>query len=118
MSHYCYGCMKPLAEGELCACGYDGKQNHSHQLPTGTELDQRYVIGRVLGQGGFGITYIGRDLFLEKTVAIKEFYPHTLVTRDARTSLTVSCADDRPYEPSGHAFPLVLASFSLRSRSA
>ena len=99
MSQYCYGCMKPLAEGASCDCGYEaGKQNYSHQLPVGTVLNQRYLIGRVLGQGGFGITYIGLDQLLETTVAIKEFYPHTLVARNVRQSLAVACADDNAQE--------------------
>ena len=99
MSRYCYGCMKPLAEGASCDCGYQaGKQNDSHQLPVGTVLQQRYLIGRVLGQGGFGITYIGLDQLLETTVAIKEFYPHTLVARNVRQSLAVACADDNAQE--------------------
>ncbi len=38
-----------------------------------------------MGQGGFGITYIGWDLNLEQTIAIKEFFPGECVMRDART---------------------------------
>lgn len=45
-------------------------------LPDGTELHGgKYTIVRVLGQGGFGITYEGYDEILHRTVAIKELFP-------------------------------------------
>lgn len=50
----------------------------------------RYLIGRVLGEGGFGITYIGCDLRLELKVAIKEYYPVDRATRNASASLEVT----------------------------
>jgi len=46
-----------------------------YQLKPGTVLQNRYLIGSVLGEGGFGITYIGLDKVLAKRVAVKEFYP-------------------------------------------
>ena len=77
----CYGCMRKLdSPGGVCAhCGYDntadpaGQPNHA--LPCGTILNGRYVVGKVLGQGGFGITYIGYNLSLEMPVCIKEYFP-------------------------------------------
>lgn len=45
-------------------------------LPTGTRLAGGvYTVGKVLGQGGFGITYLGSDTSLGRPVAIKEFFP-------------------------------------------
>lgn len=44
-------------------------------LPAGTPLADRYVTGRVIGSGGFGITYLAYDTVNEKKVAIKEYYP-------------------------------------------
>jgi len=49
-------------------------------LPAQTRLHW-YVIERVLGQGGFGITYIARDTNLDQRVAIKEYLPVELATR-------------------------------------
>ena len=40
-----------------------------------------YVIERVLGQGGFGITYLARDTNLDQMVAIKEYLPGDVATR-------------------------------------
>ena len=45
-------------------------------LPVGTRLQGGlYSVGKVLGQGGFGITYLGSDVGLKRAVAIKEFFP-------------------------------------------
>ena len=79
----CYGCMEPL-EGSVCPrCGWHaGSDNQPHQLGVGTLLRDQYVIGRALGQGGFGITYLGWDRYLDMKVAVKEFYPSALVARD------------------------------------
>jgi serine/threonine protein kinase len=41
----------------------------------GTKLKGRYSVGKVLGQGGFGITYMGGDITLSRPVAIKELFP-------------------------------------------
>jgi len=46
-----------------------------NHLPRHFILQGRYSVGRVLGQGGFGVTYMGRDLRLDRPVAIKEFLP-------------------------------------------
>lgn len=79
----CYGCMKMKTQSPVCEhCGYlDTAQNQRHQLPVGTVLQEQYVVGRVLGQGGFGITYLGWDKQLQTTVAIKEFFPSGIVYR-------------------------------------
>ena len=92
MAEYCPSCMAENTDGaEKCSvCGGDMRlQNRQHQLPVMTILEGRYLIGKVLGEGGFGITYIGFDLRLEERVAIKEFYPAGSVTRYAKHSTEV-----------------------------
>ena len=73
-----------LTDQPVCpVCGgAEGQANAPHQLQPGTVLRGQYVIGRALGQGGYGITYLGWDRELERTVAIKEFFPNSMVTRD------------------------------------
>ncbi|MCH5348332.1 MAG: serine/threonine protein kinase [Oscillospiraceae bacterium] len=58
-----------------------GNENETDALDAGSILDDRYVISKVIGSGGFGITYLAYDTVLEKSVAVKEFYPKGLVVR-------------------------------------
>jgi len=96
----CKSCFETLT-GDLCPrCGYPHKNAAQfHQLPVGTILAERYQIGRVLGQGGFGITYLGWDMMASAKVAIKEFYPSSIVNRDTSRDSFVRCntADMEPY---------------------
>src|SRR3954453_10483299 len=57
------------------ALGNDPTAAYPHALPSGTQLQRgAYSVGRVLGQGGFGITYQGGDIRANRTVAIKELF--------------------------------------------
>ena len=60
---------------------------NNQSLKSGTFLRHNtYRIERILGQGGFGITYLAFDLNLERLVAIKEFFPKDYCERDESTS--------------------------------
>ena len=66
-AEFCPYCMSRVAPGQNCpTCGLtQGAYTPApHHLPLGTVLGGRYLVGRVLGEGGFGITYIGGDLGL------------------------------------------------------
>ena len=93
MNHkFCPRCMGPVEEGQSCrACGLLGAdyKPSPHHLPPGTVLKERYLVGGVLGEGGFGVTYVGRDLQLELKVAIKEYFPTDKAGRMAGASLDV-----------------------------
>ena len=82
----CMGCMKKLdTEMNICpSCGFNENQKivSPHYLPYRTNLNNRYLVGKVLGEGGFGITYLGWDCNLHMKVALKEYYPHGMVRRD------------------------------------
>ena len=89
----CMGCMKELEQPGVCPyCGYQANTTmaEGHYLRPYTILNGKYLVGRVLGEGGFGITYIGYDLNLEMPVAIKEFYPNGYVTRESGVTSMVS----------------------------
>ena len=82
----CYNCFKekPEGEGPCPYCGFDLEENaakYPAALRAGTVLKGRYVIGRVLGQGGFGITYLAWDQSLEAKVAVKEYMPGEMAVR-------------------------------------
>ena len=77
-----------VTDGYPCPkCGFDPRRvtGMEYALPLGTILMGKYLTGRVLGQGGFGITYIGWDLAMERKVAIKEYYPSGQVSRNPGT---------------------------------
>ena len=87
---FCPNCMAKTApvNGKCPVCGSDVNiQNAPHQLPVNCILNGRYLVGKVLGAGGFGITYIGYDLKLDSKVAIKEYYPSGAANRSV--SMTV-----------------------------
>jgi len=86
--------MKPLGEGETCSCGFN-PQNYmveSYHLTPGTILKDRYFIGSVLGEGGFGITYIGMDTVLERKIAVKEFFLSGYANRTNTVSMEIVTA--------------------------
>ncbi len=56
-------------------------QEPPYALPYETILHGKYLIGRVLGFGGFGITYQGMNIETNAFVAIKEYYPNGMLTR-------------------------------------
>lgn len=89
----CPNCMQALQNGEdTCPyCGFDvnGYEERGNCLKPFTVLENKYMLGRVLGVGGFGITYIGWDLNLQTYIAIKEYFPESLAGRDVNENQTV-----------------------------
>ena len=55
-------------------------QDHAYALPVGYMLEE-YRIERMLGSGGFGITYLAHDTHLDKRVAVKEYLPNDFAVR-------------------------------------
>ena len=83
---YCPHCMHP-SEGSFCPqCGGPLEWKPAPgQLSAGAMLNggglHRYVTGKALGQGGFGITYIAVDPDTRQRVAVKECFPAKCVRR-------------------------------------
>ena len=93
--NYCISCMLEIDQ-DATNCPFCGKKQNveipPHHLMPGTILKGRFLVGTALGEGGFGITYIGRDLQLDMRVAIKEFYPNGYVNRNNTVAPVVSIA--------------------------
>lgn len=92
---YCLFCMNPIEENDV-ECPFCGKklgvELPSHHLKPGTVLNKKICVGAALGEGGFGITYIGRDLNLDIKVAVKEYYPNGYVNRSNTISPDLTCS--------------------------
>ena len=91
--YICANCITQLnTDAPICPhCGY--RKNDPGLKPwflkPGTVLQGRYLVGRSLGAGGYGITYLGYDFRLQRRAAIKEYYPSNLVKRRIRDQVVV-----------------------------
>ena len=90
VENLCINCMREMkSQTGVCEhCGFDERKYDfpQHHMRPFTILAGKYLIGKAIGEGGFGITYIGMDLELEARVAIKEYYPQGAAARDNRTN--------------------------------
>ena len=99
----CLNCMELYEkEYEVCPfCGYihGAKAIKDSHLQPGTLINERYVVGTAIGQGGFGITYKGWDKNLKQKVAIKEYYPTAFAYRTVEnTEVTaISSATEKSF---------------------
>ncbi|HIY01066.1 MAG TPA: protein kinase [Candidatus Blautia faecipullorum] len=96
----CMGCMREISENDsVCPyCGYavGTGVSEAYYLEPRTVLSNKYMVGKVLGYGGFGVTYIGYDLVMEQAVAVKEYFPSDFATRGfGSRKLTVYPGDAR-----------------------
>ena len=101
----CMGCMSDKGDNKICPlCGWNENlvsENPVH-LRAGTLLYDKYMVGKVLGNGGFGITYLGWDKVLSRKVAIKEYLPQQFSTRYAgENNVTIFTSDNELQYNSG-----------------
>lgn len=93
----CENCFARTDREPCPECGFDGsaQMGDPMMLKPGSILAGRYAIGRVIGKGGFGVTYLAYDLKLECKVAVKEYYPYGLAARvPGSTQVSVSDAGE------------------------
>ncbi len=84
ISRICPQCFHTLERNGVCLfCKKNvaSMANEGSALPIRTLLNKRYFIGKVLGAGGFGITYKAYDMNTAETVAVKEFFPRGYACR-------------------------------------
>lgn len=96
----CMRCMQQKGKHVVCPfCGYDEDQHEEFifSLQPRTVLHRRYLVGQLLAQGGFGITYVGFDANLHRKVAIKEYFPSVLSHRNMKTSTVVPSQGGRQH---------------------
>ncbi|MCD8118338.1 MAG: FHA domain-containing serine/threonine-protein kinase [Lachnospiraceae bacterium] len=89
----CTNCLQETVENGVCtSCGKRIEERPPRQmnaLPDGYVLHNQYVLGRIIGKGGFGITYLARDIWQGRRVIVKELYPHNDVQRNAAGTVVV-----------------------------
>ena len=97
----CLNCGKdglPL-KAEVCPqCGVYLPSLLRDVLPAGTTLAGKYQITYALGRGGFGITYQAIHSFLEQMVAVKEFFPQTVVRQGTTAEIVVPTTEREAYD--------------------
>ena len=104
----CYNCMKEKEQvGGYCPhCGF---KNEDYKYPSNylrplTPLNGKYLLGRALGAGGFGITYVALDLHLQVVVAIKELYLKKISIREESKTISVNSKDKTLFEDNKKRF--------------
>lgn len=72
----CEHCFAETGREPCTVCGYSkaGYKCNSETLLPGNILKGRYAVGRVIGKGSYGITYLAYDMVLESRIAVKEYY--------------------------------------------
>jgi len=97
----CVGCMENDSGLPACpTCGrpFDLPPRSPLQLKPRTVLRDQYLIGRALGDGGFGITYLSWDLGLETRLAIKEYMPNGVAGRSGGETKVVPFTEQTKQE--------------------
>lgn len=104
----CINCMKekPLEGGPCPYCGFnkDDYSIDSRQLLPMTPLNGKYILGKVLGIGGFGITYLALDTTLQINVAIKELFIKNISKRGQDNSVQIPSNKVRVFEENKKRF--------------
>ncbi len=112
----CFYCMEQYNEEDYVICPFCGNDigdlpSESFSLTAGSVLKERYMLGRVLGNGGFGITYIGYDKSLQRKIAVKEYFPTECASRQTGAARVEPYGGER-----GERYAAGLESFTAEAR--
>lgn len=90
----CENCFEEIKTSRCPCCGYDPSDSVSSPtlLQPGSVLSDKYIVGGVIGVGGFGVTYLAYDKSEGRKVAIKEYFPRDIAHRAAYDPAVI--ADD------------------------
>ena len=106
--HLCPGCMsrwedtkKPCSR---CGFSWETGEPGGKELPPFTVLGGRYLLGKRIGAGGFGISYIALDLTEESLLAVKEFFPAGMAQRKGAEVVPEEDADEEDYQRARESF--------------
>jgi serine/threonine protein kinase len=92
----CPNCFYTEYKGGICPrCHYTATESPGNLLKPGTLLGRRYILGRLLGVGGFGVTYLALDSELNMIQAIKEYYPTSMASRDIYGNMAFNGQGDK-----------------------
>ncbi len=92
----CANCFGEIKAEPCPKCGYSKNSvvSDAEVLPRGTKLAGKYIVGGVIGRGGFGITYLVFDIKADKILAVKEYFPMNIAVREHR-GLSVQPINDK-----------------------
>lgn len=110
----CEYCFEETSASICPGCGYNSDDSAPDPalLAPGSILRNRYAVGRVIGKGGFGITYLAYDAVSNRKVAVKEYCPYGIAQRSSADSPVVSIIGDENKE----AFELGAEKFCNEAR--
>lgn len=94
----CPNCFEPLRGVSRCSkCGHDYEKEKKFNgiLEPFTVLNGRYLLGRALGKGGFGVTYVALDMKRNLRCAVKEYFPTEYAARTAGSNRVEALPGDK-----------------------
>lgn len=85
----CENCFSEITSEPCPVCGYSPQDHISDPtvLSSGSVLQGRYAVGRVIGKGGFGVTYLAYDIKHDEKIAVKEYYPYGIALRNPESTI-------------------------------
>lgn len=91
----CANCFCEIKSEPCPNCGYSKKTSatDADTLPCRTKLAKKYLVGGVIGRGGFGITYLALDIKSDKILVIKEYFPPEYLRERAKNTCFESAAE-------------------------